>query len=211
MTISHLVRLNDSFCWFPVALRLRRTDAGSESGLAGSAGAIRPTSPTPPGGGEKSASVGSTGRLVEETTSYIVQNSDTLTSVAARFDTTPSELVSLNKLHSRLIFPGQVSLTLTALICMSRLLAGGALAAANDGRRPHISAPPFADDRCCKYLAKMPMRRPIPAKLVRPMLPAQCHHSASPFPTATKAIATPARPICPRPSRSPTTMVSIPR
>ncbi|KDR11626.1 Oxidation resistance protein 1, partial [Zootermopsis nevadensis] len=34
--------------------------------------------------------------------------SDTLTSVAARFDTTPSELTKLNRLTTRLIFPGQV-------------------------------------------------------------------------------------------------------
>lgn len=32
---------------------------------------------------------------------------DTLTSVAARFDTTPSELTSINKLNSSFIYPGQ--------------------------------------------------------------------------------------------------------
>jgi len=37
-----------------------------------------------------------------------VEASDTLTSVAARFDTTPSELTKLNRLATRLIFPGQV-------------------------------------------------------------------------------------------------------
>ncbi|CAL4062975.1 unnamed protein product, partial [Meganyctiphanes norvegica] len=37
-----------------------------------------------------------------------VQNNDTLMSLAARFDTTPSELTQLNRLKSRLIFPGQV-------------------------------------------------------------------------------------------------------
>lgn len=31
-----------------------------------------------------------------------------MTSVAARFDTTPSELTKLNRLTTRLIFPGQV-------------------------------------------------------------------------------------------------------
>jgi len=56
----------------------------------------------------RSSTSGSTGRLAEDTLAYTVHGSDTLTSVAARFDTTPSELVSLNKLHSRLIFPGQV-------------------------------------------------------------------------------------------------------
>lgn len=33
-------------------------------------------------------------------------NRDTLTSVAARFDTTPSELTSINKLNSSFIYPG---------------------------------------------------------------------------------------------------------
>lgn len=39
-----------------------------------------------------------------------VGNRDTLTSVAARFDTTPSELTGLNKLNSSFIYPGQVLL-----------------------------------------------------------------------------------------------------
>ncbi|XP_026678581.1 uncharacterized protein LOC113466943 [Diaphorina citri] len=43
-----------------------------------------------------------------KTTTYTVEASDTLTSVAARFDTTPSELAILNRLHSRTVFPGQV-------------------------------------------------------------------------------------------------------
>lgn len=34
-------------------------------------------------------------------------NRDTLTSVAARFDTTPSELTHLNRLNSSFIYPGQ--------------------------------------------------------------------------------------------------------
>ena len=51
---------------------------------------------------------GSNSRLAEDTLAYTVQSNDTLTSLAARFDTTPSELVAINKLHSRLIFPGQV-------------------------------------------------------------------------------------------------------
>lgn len=37
-----------------------------------------------------------------------VEASDTLASVAARFDTTPSELAILNRLPSRTVFPGQV-------------------------------------------------------------------------------------------------------
>lgn len=38
---------------------------------------------------------------------FQVGNRDTLTSVAARFDTTPSELTSINKLNSSFIYPGQ--------------------------------------------------------------------------------------------------------
>lgn len=37
-----------------------------------------------------------------------VTASDTLTSIAARFDTTPSELTKLNKLTTRFVYPGQV-------------------------------------------------------------------------------------------------------
>ncbi|XP_034232568.1 nuclear receptor coactivator 7 isoform X15 [Thrips palmi] len=42
------------------------------------------------------------------TITYTVKASDTLTSVAARFDTTPSELAKMNRLATRLVFPGQV-------------------------------------------------------------------------------------------------------
>lgn len=40
---------------------------------------------------------------------YLLQvaDRDTLTSVAARFDTTPSELTKLNRLATPFIFPGQ--------------------------------------------------------------------------------------------------------
>lgn len=41
------------------------------------------------------------------TTTYTVGNRDTLTSVAARFDTTPSELTQLNRLSTSFIYPGQ--------------------------------------------------------------------------------------------------------
>lgn len=37
-----------------------------------------------------------------------MEASDTLTSVAARFDTTPSELCKINRLAARTVFPGQV-------------------------------------------------------------------------------------------------------
>ncbi|XP_077288784.1 TLD domain-containing protein mustard isoform X10 [Arctopsyche grandis] len=42
-----------------------------------------------------------------KTTTYVVQDRDTLTSVAARFDTTPSELSKLNRLGTNFIFPSQ--------------------------------------------------------------------------------------------------------
>ncbi|XP_063223765.1 oxidation resistance protein 1 isoform X4 [Bacillus rossius redtenbacheri] len=50
------------------------------------------------------------GKIVppENTITYTVEPSDTLMSVAARFDTTPSELTKLNRLTTRLVFPGQV-------------------------------------------------------------------------------------------------------
>lgn len=41
------------------------------------------------------------------TISYKVGDRDTLTSVAAHFDTTPSELTQLNRLGSSFIYPGQ--------------------------------------------------------------------------------------------------------
>lgn len=43
----------------------------------------------------------------ENATIYSVADRDTLTSVAARFDTTPTELTKLNKLATPYIFPGQ--------------------------------------------------------------------------------------------------------
>ncbi|XP_025833666.1 oxidation resistance protein 1 isoform X2 [Agrilus planipennis] len=43
----------------------------------------------------------------DPTITYIVSDRDTLTSVAARFDTTPSELTKLNRLATPYIFPGQ--------------------------------------------------------------------------------------------------------
>ncbi|CAG9576005.1 unnamed protein product [Danaus chrysippus] len=42
-----------------------------------------------------------------KTMTYTVRDRDTLTSLAARFDTTPSELTKLNRLATQFIFPGQ--------------------------------------------------------------------------------------------------------
>ncbi|GFS79686.1 nuclear receptor coactivator 7 [Trichonephila clavipes] len=41
------------------------------------------------------------------TEQYTVEASDTLAGIAARFDTTPSELAKLNRLSARMVFPGQ--------------------------------------------------------------------------------------------------------
>uniref|UniRef100_A0A8C4NIR0 LysM domain-containing protein n=1 Tax=Eptatretus burgeri TaxID=7764 RepID=A0A8C4NIR0_EPTBU len=42
------------------------------------------------------------------TNEYLVESRDTLNAVALKFDTTPNELVQLNKLFSQMIIPGQV-------------------------------------------------------------------------------------------------------
>lgn len=47
---------------------------------------------------------------VVPTITYTVGDRDTLTSVAARFDTTPSELTALNRLGSSFIYSGQTLL-----------------------------------------------------------------------------------------------------
>lgn len=95
---------------------------------------------------------GSTGRLAEDTLAYTVKSSDTLTSLAARFDTTPSELVAINKLSSRLIFPGQVTRALSAtrrcpagLRLSPRLstLAGRDPGGRNPSQLPGVSDAPF--------------------------------------------------------------------
>lgn len=56
-----------------------------------------------------------------------VGNRDTLTSVAARFDTTPSELTGLNKLNSSFIYPGQV------LLVPDKSVGGSLDGSASDG------------------------------------------------------------------------------
>lgn len=43
------------------------------------------------------------------TIEYVVAANDTIASVAARFNTTPSELARINKNSGHFIFPGQVS------------------------------------------------------------------------------------------------------
>uniref|UniRef100_UPI00358E81AE oxidation resistance protein 1-like isoform X2 n=1 Tax=Myxine glutinosa TaxID=7769 RepID=UPI00358E81AE len=52
------------------------------------------------------------------TNEYVVESRDTLNAVALKFDTTPNELVQLNKLFSQMIVPGQV-LYVPDKICIS--------------------------------------------------------------------------------------------
>ncbi|XP_067014093.2 oxidation resistance protein 1 isoform X2 [Anabrus simplex] len=70
----------------------RDSDGGSKEGLGTALAEKKSGKGTPP----------------INTTTYTVAASDTLTSVAARFDTTPSELAEINRLNTRLLFPGQV-------------------------------------------------------------------------------------------------------
>ncbi|GLH04465.1 Oxidation resistance protein 1, partial [Gryllus bimaculatus] len=77
--------LHDFVVWYIVP---GDSDGGGKDGLA----ERRPVPKAPP----------------VNTTTYTVSAHDTLTSVAARFDTTPSELAEINRLATRLVFPGQV-------------------------------------------------------------------------------------------------------
>ena len=51
---------------------------------------------------------GATVSKKQETITYTVKENDTITSVSASFDITPSELIKTNRLSTRNIFPGQV-------------------------------------------------------------------------------------------------------
>lgn len=50
-----------------------------------------------------------------------VESRDTLNSIALKFDTTPNELVQLNKLFSRAVVPGQVLLHYICYISNKKL------------------------------------------------------------------------------------------
>ncbi|TRZ03670.1 hypothetical protein DNTS_012065, partial [Danionella cerebrum] len=47
-----------------------------------------------------------------------VESRDTLNSIALKFDTTPNELVQLNKLFSRAVVPGKMSGSITTVLCV---------------------------------------------------------------------------------------------
>ncbi|KPP69104.1 hypothetical protein Z043_112164 [Scleropages formosus] len=63
----------------------------------------------------RSATHPGTGQAAERVEA--VESRDTLNSIALKFDTTPNELVQLNKLFSRAVVPGQVSRILVFLPC----------------------------------------------------------------------------------------------
>ncbi|KAM3839065.1 oxidation resistance protein 1 isoform 2-T2 [Vipera latastei] len=69
--------------------------------------------PSPPDTGQKKTIDKKDGRHMsfqkpKGTIEYIVESRDSLNTVALKFDTTPNELVQLNKLFSRAVVPGQV-------------------------------------------------------------------------------------------------------
>ncbi|CAG0915193.1 unnamed protein product [Notodromas monacha] len=102
-------------------------------------GASPPLLPSfgPRGAGEqegKDVKMGSSGGLdVADLPTYVVQNADTLNSVAAKFGLTPSELAKANRLSSRyVVFPGQTlkvprgpTPATTVTPCVDILAAGG--------------------------------------------------------------------------------------
>ncbi|KPI93473.1 hypothetical protein RR46_10733 [Papilio xuthus] len=83
-----------------------------------------------------------------KTMTYTVRDRDTLTSLAARFDTTPSELTKLNRLATQFIFPGQ-----TLLVPDKRKVcsANKSYKSSRDGQRANAVAPPIAV-HCAEFL-----------------------------------------------------------
>nr|XP_027209243.1 uncharacterized protein LOC113802815 [Penaeus vannamei] len=70
-------------------------------------------SPEPVDGSKENLSgsekkMGGRGQPAPPCKTYTVSANDTLTSIAARFDTTPSELTKINRISTRFLFPGQV-------------------------------------------------------------------------------------------------------
>lgn len=76
-------------------------------------GAPQPASEPPPDTGQKKTPDKKDGRRMsfqkpKGTIEYSVESRDTLNSIALKFDTTPNELVQLNKLFARAVVPGQI-------------------------------------------------------------------------------------------------------
>lgn len=93
---------------------MMRLNLFQRSGDGGSKENIAPPAPSSGGGGGGPAVAVAQDRKMPPQPPpppcipYTVQNNENLMSLAARFDTTPSELTQLNRLKSRMIFPGQV-------------------------------------------------------------------------------------------------------
>ncbi|XP_039959053.1 nuclear receptor coactivator 7 isoform X6 [Bactrocera neohumeralis] len=81
------------------------------------------------------------------TKSYTVGNRDTLTSVAARFDTTPSELTHLNRLNSSFIYPGQQLLVPDKSAAKNDSVSGSATGIDEKGSDASISGKSSPIDR----------------------------------------------------------------
>ncbi|XP_011184020.1 nuclear receptor coactivator 7 isoform X3 [Zeugodacus cucurbitae] len=81
------------------------------------------------------------------TKSYTVGNRDTLTSVAARFDTTPSELTHLNRLNSSFIYPGQQLLVPDKNAAKNDSVSGSATGIDEKGSNASISGKSSPIDR----------------------------------------------------------------
>lgn len=104
----------------PSSVAGRRTAATSPGGAAAAGGRAMPSPPLPPAPQSApptttAASTDAGRKQLSRTPTqpppgaieYVVKASDTLAGIAARFECTPGELTTMNRLTSRLIFPGQ--------------------------------------------------------------------------------------------------------
>ncbi|KAM6375646.1 oxidation resistance protein 1-like isoform 2-T2 [Alca torda] len=105
---GRLLRGTASRLWgaVPGGLRQVRFQDGRSRGAAG------PAEPAPDTGQKKTPDKKDGRRMSFQkpkgTIEYSVESRDTLNSIALKFDTTPNELVQLNKLFSRAVVPGQI-------------------------------------------------------------------------------------------------------
>ncbi|RMC15046.1 hypothetical protein DUI87_07225 [Hirundo rustica rustica] len=105
---GRLLRGTASRLWgaVPGGLRHGRCQDGRSRGEPG------PAKPTPDAGQKKTPDKKDGRRMSFQkprgTLEYSVESRDTLNSIALKFDTTPNELVQLNKLFSRAVVPGQI-------------------------------------------------------------------------------------------------------
>ncbi|XP_054023456.1 oxidation resistance protein 1 isoform X7 [Dryobates pubescens] len=105
---GRLLRGTASRLWgaVPGGLRQVRCQDGRSRGAPG------PAEPAPDPGQKKTSDKRDGRRMSFQkprgTLEYSVESRDTLNSIALKFDTTPNELVQLNKLFSRAVVPGQI-------------------------------------------------------------------------------------------------------